>query len=719
MISPQDITKALKRFGHDEFRKGQEKAIQTLLERSDSNLLFVAPTGGGKSLIYQLTAYLLDGTSLVISPLIALMEDQVKSLIEKEIPATFLASTVEQDENSKRISDIRSGKYRIVYVAPERLAQAGLRKLFETLKCPLVAVDEAHCISQWGHDFRPDYLNIKNFLVSLNKTRVIACTATATPEVRDEIIQNLGLNDDTPQHVHGFARPNLSFIVENLNGSKQQSNVIDSSLKRNLRSTNQTGAAIIYSITKKEAETEYKRLQKKGWEVATYHAGMDPYPRKRVNEAFTKGKLEIVVATTAFGMGIDRSDVRTVIHMGLPDSVESYYQQAGRAGRDGKESECLLIRRPADIPKRKFLISNGDSTSHKDHKWELFLELVRWSDGGSCRHDSILRYFGDKKEILQGCGKCDVCREIKNNPDWTIEDRRTIEQKILSAAYRVHDKLGKKLTVALLRGENGKGPTFNKLKETKSWGILREYESTWISQTIDRFISAGLIDYSTGVYPLLIITPAGRNVLRDKKPSNILLPPLSQNRQAKPTTNNNNSGKEYNKPEKLTKTSDNTEDNEELFNKLRERRIQIANRDNVPAFIVFGDKTLRELAEHKPTNLEQLQNIYGIGSQKAEKYGPEFLNCIQSFLNENTIQLQKNSDTKKSITEENEELFNKLRERRTQIAERENVPAPNVASDETLRKLSNIRPKNLAQLKFYEIGPFYSGTESEFLTFIN
>jgi ATP-dependent DNA helicase RecQ len=408
-----DLDAALARFGHGSFRPGQREAIETLL--GARRLLLVAPTGGGKSLTYQLPASFLPGTTLVVSPLIALMHDQVTALERRGVAATYLASTLDPHESRERVRGIANGAYALVYVAPERLSVPGFRSLVADLECPLVAVDEAHCISEWGHDFRPDYLEIGSLVAALPGSRVLACTATATPVVRDEILERLGLSPDTPQRLHGFARPNLSLRAREVHGRGEREAAVDGALAEALGNPEAArGTAIVYALTRKNAEEEARRLEGRGWRSCCYHAGLRAGEREAAQRSFDAGDVDVVVATNAFGMGIDRPDVRAVVHLGPPSSIEAYYQEVGRAGRDGEPALGLMLHALADFRLRRLFVegSAGDSAPAAEvveHKWNLFLELMRWADGGSCRHDAVLRYFGDEDETLAGCGICDVC----------------------------------------------------------------------------------------------------------------------------------------------------------------------------------------------------------------------------------------------------------------------------------------------------------------------
>jgi ATP-dependent DNA helicase RecQ len=421
-------------------------------------LLLVAPTGGGKSLIYQLAASVLPGTTLVISPLVALMHDQVEALSARGVAATYLAATLEPAELRARLGRIARGELKLVYAAPERLAFEGFRVLLGKIDCPLVAVDEAHCISEWGHDFRPEYMQIGDVVRQLVGARVLACTATATPIVRDEIIERLGLPGDTPQLVRGFARPNLSLRVNEVRTRRERDFHLDRTLAEALgQPGDRRGTAIVYSPTRRLSEEEAGRLGGAGWRAGVYHAGMNGADRESVQEGFQRGELEVVVATNAFGMGIDRPDVRLVAHLAPPGSVEAYYQEVGRAGRDGADAIGLLAISPGDMAVRRRLIESGTEGRSPDaaavrHKWNLFLELMRWAESGSCRHDAILRYFGDEEETLSGCGRCDNCRDLGAAAHSDSQDVALVVRKALSAVARVHGRFGLQAAAKLLRG---------------------------------------------------------------------------------------------------------------------------------------------------------------------------------------------------------------------------------------------------------------------------
>ena len=407
--------------------------MEALLEGS-GQVLLIAPTGGGKSLCYQLPAVVLPGTTVVVSPLIALMEDQVRGLAARGIPATFLASTLDADERKRRLRGIRSGEFKIVYAAPERLAFEGFSELIGDIELSLLAIDEAHCIVQWGHDFRPDYLRLGTLIDRLRPKRIIACTATATPESQREILVRLRLESPrTKVILRGFARPNLELAVAEVDGAKdvvaRTHEVLTQALAPSptpgtgasaVRSSGRPlghlrGGAIVYTATRRAAENIARDLSLLGWGARAYHAGLSSQERSRVQGAFSDKSVAIVAATNAFGMGIDRDDVRAVVHAQPPSSIEAYYQEVGRGGRDGAPAVGLLMLAPGDIPLRRRLCElGGDGSAASNEQvlraWALFRELLRYVDAATCRHDFILRYFGDEAESLGGCGRCDVCR---------------------------------------------------------------------------------------------------------------------------------------------------------------------------------------------------------------------------------------------------------------------------------------------------------------------
>jgi ATP-dependent DNA helicase RecQ len=643
---------ALGRLGYDGFRPGQREAVETLL--GTGRLLLVAPTGGGKSLVYQLPACVLPGTTLVLSPLIALMHDQVASLAARGVTATYLAGTLDPAELRRRMRAAAEGSFSLVYVAPERLAAPAFRSLLADLDCPLVAVDEAHCISEWGHDFRPEYHQIGAVLAELPGARVLACTATATPIVRDEILEKLGLPADTPQLVRGFARPNLSLRALEVGRDAERRRAVDAALAEALgapasRSTSlgsaslrvggpeagllaaRPGAAIVYASTRRSAEQEGARLVAAGWRAVVYHAGLEPAERAAAQTAFLDGDAQVVVATNAFGMGIDRADVRAVIHLAPPASLEAYYQEVGRAGRDGQDALGLLLVAPGDVPLRRRLLELPSEGQLPDpetvrHKWGLFLELLRWAEGGSCRHDAILRYFGDEEETLAGCGRCDVCRRLAEpGEEGDPEATALLVRKALSAVARVSGRFGLGAAVSLLRGVEDPRLVRAGLHETRTFGILREKSDDWLLRLLRRCVTPGWVDFAGDERPVVRLTAEGARVMRGEKPARLLLPP-----ETRPGAAAAGAGAGGAKRRAAAIDADVLDDDARtLFEALRAWRLTRARAESVPPYVVASDRTLRDVARLRPRDRAQLEQAHGIGPAKAERYGAELLAVVQ------------------------------------------------------------------------------------------
>ncbi len=629
-----DFETGLRAFGFDSFRPGQLEALESLVRHR--RLLLVAPTGGGKSLIYQLPATMLPGTTLVISPLISLMHDQVEALAARGVPATYLASSLPDYEVIERLQRARAGEFRLIYVAPERLPFPGFRDLIQRMGCPLVAIDEAHCISQWGHDFRPEYRQIQDFLGSrsVRGAMVLACTATATPVVRDDIVRQLGTGADTPQIVRGFARPNLALRARAVETGAELERAVDETLREALgRADAPAGGAIVYCLTRKDAEEQAKRLRRAGWRAGWYHAGLAGEHRSEVQDRFMRGELQVVAATNAFGMGIDRSDVRAVIHTAPPDSIEAYYQEVGRAGRDGLDASGLLVLRTSDIPRRRALLERsaqetGTSSALFEHKWSMFLDLIRWAEGGSCRHDAILRYFGDEAETLHGCGRCDVCLELGESAVGA-EGSEGIVAAVLGAVALVHERLGLKATVKFLRGEKDDRLDRAGLPAKPGYGVLAKESEVWVSRVLQRCVTAGWVDFTTGEYKMLALTETGRAVLQGKRPGRLVLPsrdvgpPGGKDRRARPRT------RAASDPRSAGTGSAGAEWDESLFQTLREwRRVQ-CQAEGIPAFAVATDRSLQDIATLKPTTIAELKLCHGIGPHKADKYGTAIVGVVR------------------------------------------------------------------------------------------
>jgi ATP-dependent DNA helicase RecQ len=539
---------------------------------------------------------------------------------------------------SRRIDAIAEGGFRIAYVAPERVGSPRFRNLVAKLDCPLVAIDEAHCISEWGHDFRPDYMRIGGLLAELPNARVLACTATATPFVRDEILERLGLPADTRQIVRGFARPNLALRVREVGGVKDRRRWVDDSLAEALGEPgSRRGAVIIYAPTRKATEDEFARLEDRGWRVAPYHAGLDGRMREEVHRAFSDGSLELVVATNAFGMGIDRADVRAVIHLAPPGSVEAYYQEVGRAGRDGLDAHAMMFLSSSDMPRRRHLIESDSSSGVVNeemvqHKWNLFLELMRIAEGGSCRHDSVLRYFGDEEETLAGCGRCDVCLELltgaQNQLAASDEEASLIVRKALAGVARVHGKFGLGAAVALLRGATDPRLERANLTLTSTYGTLSEHSEDWLTRLLRRCVTAGWVDFWGGDRPVVILSPDGSAVMRGERKVRLLLPPLR-----KPGLGGGRAGRRGATSGRQAPEIEIFDASEqELFEALRKHRLEVARLEGVPPYVVASDRTLREIVRDRPGNVSELHEIHGIGATKAERYGQGLLEVVGQWV---------------------------------------------------------------------------------------
>ena len=608
------------RFGLESFRPWQRQAIEPLLEKG-SRVLVVAPTGGGKSLTYQLPAVVLDGMTLVLCPLVALMEDQVRSLHARGIAATYLASTLEPAERHAREAGMLRGDYKLVYVAPERLASDAFVHTLSKCDISLVAVDEAHCIAQWGHDFRPDYLRIGALLERLQPPRVLACTATATPDVRDEIRLQLGWGEGAPctEVLRGFARPNLHLEAKSVNGPKEAREHLVRFLTDTIGDPKAAReGAIVYAATRKTTEEYAELLKKRGYHAAYYHAGMDGETRSKIATRFATGKLNIVVATNAFGMGIDRADIRAVVHVQPPSSIEAYYQEVGRAGRDGKEAKGLLLCSGADISLRRRLVMNSTNGVPADPElaargWKLFRDLLRYLDARTCRHDFVLRYFGDEQETLGGCGHCDVCLNLDQEAE-PSEDVTLIVQKALSGVARAQKRAGMTAIAEMLHGTNSEKTRKFGFTELSTFGLLKDRDEAWILALLRALLAAGWVDLTPSEHPVPFLTRTGASVMKGELPARIALPQIVRTKRTR--------AKSEARDVQLN-ASDHA-----LFLGLRTHRAEIAKSRGVPAYVVALDRTLIEMATRKPRTTSELLTVFGMGPARAEQYGDGFLRVL-------------------------------------------------------------------------------------------
>lgn len=636
----EDVDKCLvERFRLEKLWDWQREAIEGLLF-GVGRALVIAPTGGGKSLCYQLPAALLSATeeggcSVVISPLIALMDDQVRALQNRGIRATYVASTLSQAERQRREEGMVAGDYEIVYVAPERLRSSWFVRALVRARPPLVAVDEAHCISQWGHDFRPDYMRLAEVIRVVAPRYLIACTATATPAVRDEIMLRLDMPmNETAMVLRGFARENLHLSVEEIDKKKRR-------VERSLELVRQhvgkpdkpKGAAIIYAGTRKGSGALAEEVKALGYRAAAYHAGREATEREEIGLAFAEQRLDVVVATNAFGMGIDRPDIRLVVHTRAPGSIEAYYQEVGRGGRDGEAAFGVLLSGTSDLGFRRRLIEQGSSrdgagppdAASIQRQWELFLELMRYIQAGSCRHDYILRYFGDEGEVLGGCGHCDMCELLGPNPEEPLlsEEDRLVVRKALSGVARLRLRAGMSLLADSLKGKDTARVRRIGLDQLSTHGLLAEHSTQWILALLRRLIAAGLVDVTPNDFPMPYLTPLGIATMKGEVPVRVL-PPVAGKARHKTVRRRSSAGSE-------ASLSPVAGDNLELFEQLRAERLRLARDAGVPAYVVCGDRSLRDMAQLRPSNENELLGIYGMGQRRIERYGNEFLRVIRDL----------------------------------------------------------------------------------------
>lgn len=633
------------------FHPWQREAIDALLE-DDGRVLLVAPTGGGKSLCYQLPAVALRGTALVLSPLISLMEDQVRSLEARGIAATFIASSLPREESARRMSALRRGEYTIVYAAPERLAFEGFLDALGEVTLSLVAIDEAHCIVQWGHDFRPDYLRIGEAVARLRPPRVIACTATATPDARAEILRRLGfLGGREPALIlRGFARPNLHLAVREVSGPRdayaESSRALEDALGGKRA---RTGAGIVYAATRRGAEQMAERLRDEGWEAEAYHAGMPADSRARVSAAFAARTLPVVVATNAFGMGIDRPDVRIVIHAQPPSSIEAYYQEVGRAGRDGAQASGLLLIAGVDIALRRRMAElgpDGGAASPADaaRAWGLFRELLRYVDASSCRHDFILRYFGDEAESLGGCGHCDVCLDLEAQ-EATGSDAHAavvdVLRRALAGVARAKGSAGMQAIAAMLVGERNARVVKLGLDRLSTFGVLDGWTADEVMRVLRMLLANGWVDLSASEFPVPLITETGWQVMKGERPAQVRFPPglgpgqrgrgrKGGGARARGASRSGSSGGlgEAAKKRRTVEEAVAMGMDRGLFDALREHRAGLARERDVPAYVIAPDRTLMELALLRPRSLPDLAQAHGMGPSRITAFGQGLLDVL-------------------------------------------------------------------------------------------
>jgi ATP-dependent DNA helicase RecQ len=591
-------------WGYTSLRSLQREAMEAILSGRDS--LVVLPTGGGKSLCFQAPALLTEGVALVVSPLISLMKDQVDTLVANGVPAAGYHSAMAADEKATVAAGIREGRYRLIYVSPERLmgeGHAGFLPLLKRQPVGFVAVDEAHCISQWGHDFRPEFRQLGHLRAVLPGIGLHAYTATATTRVRRDIVEQLGL-ERPAELVGSFDRPNLVYrVLPRANLRKQILDVL-------ARHVNQAG--IIYCLSRRDVDELAAWLQETGFRARPYHAGLSDEERHRNQDAFLDEQVDIVVATVAFGMGIDRSDVRFVVHAGAPQSLEHYQQESGRAGRDGLEADCVLIVSAADFLKwRSLLQKNGELTVARQ---ALLRDMERYAVSVGCRHKRLVAYFGEPY-AKPDCEACDFCLgELETAPDPVM-----LARKVLSAVARVGQRFGAAHVTNVLRGRESDQVLARGHQRLPTFGALGDASIDEVRGYIDQLVGHGLLQHTGGEYPVLQLTRPGVALLKD--PASQLAPALA--RQRKPVKGR--------LPKRARAEVDSWEGVDRgLFDRLRATRLEIARERGVPPYVILHDTTLRELARLKPRTLADLHGIYGMGARKVEALGARVLEVISA-----------------------------------------------------------------------------------------
>ncbi|URN92844.1 MAG: DNA helicase RecQ [Candidatus Pristimantibacillus lignocellulolyticus] len=569
-------------YGFDEFRPGQEDILNSILSGQDT--LAILPTGGGKSICYQIPAMILPGTTLVISPLISLMKDQVDALKRLGVPAAYLNSSLSAEQYRNTLRNAFDGEYQLLYIAPERFDAPMFQQLTEHLTIPLIAIDEAHCVSQWGHDFRPSYRQLALAISSMKDRPIVAgFTATATNEVAEDIVNMLALQNPA-QYVTGFARPNLSLSV--VTGVNKYSFLSEFLKEREQQS------GIVYTATRKEAEAVHDRLIEMGFSAELYHGGLSDQARMQAQEKYRFDESKIIVATNAFGMGIDKPNVRFVLHWQMPGDVESYYQEAGRAGRDGEESECILLFEASDLHIQRFLIEQGmGDESRKAVQAAKLHTMMNYCRTDQCLQQYIVDYFGERS--VTPCGKCSSCLDTSEKIDRSLDAKMA-----LSCVGRMKGRFGVTMAAKVLKGSQDKRLLASRLDQLSTYGLMRQYSEKDIADWLNWLVAEQYLVLSDGQYPVVNVTERALPVLNGSEE-------VWQRRRGK--------------VKQLLANS--SQDASPIFEKLKAWRKIQSTTENIPPFMIFSDATLRLIAEAQPKNIEQLLEVKGIGQAKAAKYG--------------------------------------------------------------------------------------------------
>jgi len=597
------LTLLKKYFGYDEFRPLQAEIIDTVLAGKDAFVLM--PTGGGKSLCYQLPALKFPGVTLVVSPLIALMKDQVDALKECGVNAEFINSSLLPRQIDEICERAQAGDIKILYIAPERFAVTSFQNFLKTLEISLIAIDEAHCISEWGHDFRPEYRNLSALRKLFPAVPVIALTATATQKVREDIVRQLNLQK-AKLFVSSFNRENLNIsVIEKKQAFVKLVNLISKYPKESV---------IVYCHSRNETEEIAGNLKLNKISAKAYHAGLSPNDRKSAQELFIKDKVDVIVATIAFGMGIDKPDVRLVVHYTYPKTLEGYYQEIGRAGRDGLASDCVMFYTYADTRKHQFFINQIDDNILRERAEAKLAEVLNYGELTTCRKKYLLKYFGEEMKG-DNCGACDVCLTVKEMFDATV-----IAKKIISAVIRTESRFGKNYVIDVLLGKKVQKIKINNHDKLSVFGIVDDYTEGELGQIVNQLVNLGYLVKTEGKYPLLSIVGKGMKFVTGDEKLEMVKPMADA------------------LDKKASKKKGDLKYNTELFEVLRNIRRELAEEANVPPFVIFGDVSLREMAYYFPADKDAFAKIAGVGTKKLEQYADIFLKEIAIFARTNNIQ---------------------------------------------------------------------------------